>query len=164
MLQPTARPLPRPILGLAVSESEMGFAATEGPLRAEQGVSPVTSVVVQKVNRKRSLGIVKVGNNKLFAHWPTSLTYINLGVVVLVRTVTRTSHGKIFQVIVLVQYHKVYFNSSFRNLHLILSTIVCWATFNSWGSCPSRTDCSTFRSLPGLLGVVCLPLPNCLQI
>ena len=31
MLQPTARPLPRPILGLAVSESEMVFAATEGP-------------------------------------------------------------------------------------------------------------------------------------
>ena len=79
MLQPTARPLPRPILGLAVSESEMGFADTEGPLRADQGVSLVTSVVV--------------------------------GVVVLVRTVTRTSHGKIFQVIVLVQYHKVYFNS-----------------------------------------------------
>ena len=90
LLQPTARPLPRPILGLAVSESEMGFAATEGPLRAEQGVSPVTSVVVQKVNRKRSLGIVKVGNNKLFAHWPTSHTYINLGVVVLVRMRSRT--------------------------------------------------------------------------
>ena len=90
MLQPTARPLPRPILGLAVSESEMGFAATEGPLRAEQGVSLVTSVVVQKVNRKRSLGIVKVGNNKLFAHWPTSHTYINLGVVVLVRMRSRT--------------------------------------------------------------------------
>ena len=90
MLQPTARPLPRPILGLAVSESEMGFAATEGPLRAEHGVSPVTSVVVQKVNRKRSLGIVKVGNNKLFAHWPTSHTYINLGVVVLVRMRSRT--------------------------------------------------------------------------
>ena len=52
LLQPTARPLPRPILGLAVSESEMGFAATEGPLRAEHGVSPVASVVVQKVIRK----------------------------------------------------------------------------------------------------------------
>ena len=31
MLQPTARPLPRPILGLAVSESEMGFAAVLPP-------------------------------------------------------------------------------------------------------------------------------------
>ena len=85
MLQPTARPLPRPVLGLAVSESEMGFAATEGPLRAEHGVSLVT-----KVNRKRSLDIVKVGNNKLFAPWPTSHTYINLGVVVLVRMRSRT--------------------------------------------------------------------------